>query len=107
MTCGYTCSSLSCKEDCSSNAPYKTFSDCNDHCKAKTKQPLWIILGVLGAIIVGVLIWVIVVHVKYSHHYKVGKVVNDMRIAQGGTTVPSTLAYGSYGGPKVPLHVNK
>jgi len=99
MTCGYTCSSSACKEDCNPNAPYTTFTDCTNHCKTKHKAPLWIILGVLGAIIVGVLIWIVVVHVKHTHHaYKVGKVVNEMRVAQGGTTVaPTVAAHGSYG----------
>lgn len=90
--CGFVCHDSTCKQDCDANAPYKTFQDCTSHCKTKHKPTLWIVLGVLGVVIVGVLVWVIVVHVKHTrHHYKVGTVVNDMRVAQGGTTVAPTL----------------
>lgn len=69
--CGYACDASRCKKDCQANAPYKTFGDCTSHCKTKKKELLWIILGSLGAILLGVLVWVIVARVKHSRQYRV------------------------------------
>lgn len=90
---GYVCSKGSCAETCDPNPTYKTFQDCTSHCKTSRRQTLWIVLGVLGAVILGVLIWVAVVRVRHRHRYTVGKVVNEMRLQNGAaqTSVPPTI----------------
>ena len=70
----------------------------------KKTETFWIILGVLSAAVFGVLIWIIVVRVKHSHHYKVGNVMNDIRKTNGTFTVSPTISHGHRGtyGSEVP-----